>query len=444
MAEAAAAGFATATEAADYLARRGLDFRSAHQLVGRIVRDCIRQGRSLTALTYAEWQGYSKLFRPDIVDAVQPASAVKARKTIGGTAPASVRSALKRAAKLLAVLLAVLFLAGPARADLNSRVGTTAADFLRIAPGARAASLGEAFTAQAADATALNWNPAGMSRLGVPELTAMHLFWLGGTNYEYFGYAMPVGEDAGFGASLTYLNYGKIERYDDSGSGNQTGDFSAGDLCVGLGYSTRLSAFKPGRDLLGGVGLKFIRQSIDSTSGSSVAADLGLLFTRLFGRVDAGLVLHNLGPKLKLGDGSAALPGDLRLGLAWWPTRTAMLTMDCLVPFDNNIRLGAGLELRPAEFLSLRGGYFYRLAASEYTTWLAGLTAGLGLSAGAFGMDYAFAPYGDLGLTHRISAFFRFGYKPPPPETQYNSVDDLLNPVENIRKEIPVGETPRR
>lgn len=85
MREAAEQGFTNATDAADYLAKRGLPFRDAHEVVGKLVRYCIDKGSHLSALTLDELRQFSSLFAEDIFEAIKLESVVNRRITRGGT-----------------------------------------------------------------------------------------------------------------------------------------------------------------------------------------------------------------------------------------------------------------------------------------------------------------------------------------------------------------------
>ena len=91
------AGFVTATDVADYLARRGVPFREAHHVTGRLVGRCLAEGRTLQSLTLAEWQVLHPAFGPDILAAVTVEASVAARTSEGGTAPSRVAAALVEA-----------------------------------------------------------------------------------------------------------------------------------------------------------------------------------------------------------------------------------------------------------------------------------------------------------------------------------------------------------
>ncbi|MGM9572060.1 MAG: argininosuccinate lyase [bacterium] len=95
-------GFVNATDVADYLAARGIPFRQCHEIVGRLVLDCIKTGKSIDDLTLAEFQEYSPSFAEDILEVIKVANCVKVRKSLGGTAPEQVERFIAKAKKQLA------------------------------------------------------------------------------------------------------------------------------------------------------------------------------------------------------------------------------------------------------------------------------------------------------------------------------------------------------
>jgi argininosuccinate lyase len=99
--EAATASFSTATDLADYLVRKGLPFRQAHEVVGRVVAHAIERGAALDALTPDDLRRFSPLFGDDAVSAVSLDASLRARAVTGGTAPDAVRQALATARRLV-------------------------------------------------------------------------------------------------------------------------------------------------------------------------------------------------------------------------------------------------------------------------------------------------------------------------------------------------------
>jgi argininosuccinate lyase len=100
MAGAAGRGYILATDLADYLVRKGESFRSAHDIVGRLVRYAAEKGRTFAQLDINEYRKFSPLFEED-VRRINVRSSLAARDVPGGTAPKRVRQALKRARRLL-------------------------------------------------------------------------------------------------------------------------------------------------------------------------------------------------------------------------------------------------------------------------------------------------------------------------------------------------------
>lgn len=87
MAAQAKKGYLAATDVADYLAKKGLPFRRAHEIVGHLVLLCDQRGCDLEDLTLDDFKAESDLFESDIVECLNLPAIVAARTTFGGTAP---------------------------------------------------------------------------------------------------------------------------------------------------------------------------------------------------------------------------------------------------------------------------------------------------------------------------------------------------------------------
>ncbi|MBD8068971.1 argininosuccinate lyase [Bacillus sp. PS06] len=96
MAEAVKKDFSNATELADYLAAKGLPFRDAHEVVGKLVLTCIQRGIYLLDLPLEDYKGASDLFTEDIYEVLQPINAVSRRNSAGGTGFEQVRKAIAK------------------------------------------------------------------------------------------------------------------------------------------------------------------------------------------------------------------------------------------------------------------------------------------------------------------------------------------------------------
>jgi argininosuccinate lyase len=102
MYEAAKRGFSTATDLADYLVRRGVPFRDAHEIVGKSVGYGVQTGKDLSEMSLAELQQFSDVIQDDVFAVLTLEGSVAARNHIGGTAPAQVKAAVERAKAKLA------------------------------------------------------------------------------------------------------------------------------------------------------------------------------------------------------------------------------------------------------------------------------------------------------------------------------------------------------
>ncbi len=94
LAQAVVEDFSNATDVADYLAARGIPFREAYNLVGKVVKTSIAAGKLLKDLTLEEWQEIHPKFDTDIYQAILPQTVVAARNSYGGTGFAQVKKAL--------------------------------------------------------------------------------------------------------------------------------------------------------------------------------------------------------------------------------------------------------------------------------------------------------------------------------------------------------------
>jgi argininosuccinate lyase len=101
LAQAVTEDFSNATDVADYLAARGVPFREAYNLVGKVVKTSIAAGKLLKDLSLEEWQQLHPAFAADIYEAISPRQVVAARNSYGGTGFAQVRDELLSARALI-------------------------------------------------------------------------------------------------------------------------------------------------------------------------------------------------------------------------------------------------------------------------------------------------------------------------------------------------------
>ena len=289
-------------------------------------------------------------------------------------------------------------------ADFNSSDrGTTTANFLKLGVGARAEAMGEAYSAVADDASALYWNPAGLTRIDGQSATFMHAPYLVSTYYDYGAYARRWGNHA-FGAGVQYFSAGSIPETDENNT--SLGSYSPYDLATSLGYAYQFSE----NGLAVGVVAKYIRSKIID-SANAFAVDFGAQ-TRWYGdRLRLAFTTVNLGSKMKFDQDSESLPLALRCGSAFRITRHWLASFDLISPKDNATYAALGTEYSwfVRDGISLAGRMGYNSLTAGDISGFTGVSFGFGLAYQTISFDYALLPYGGLGITHRISLSFKWG-----------------------------------
>lgn len=261
--------------------------------------------------------------------------------------------------------------------------GTTAANFLKIGVGARAAALGDAFTAVVDDSTSLYWNPAGLAKMEKRQLSATYNMWFAGINQGYLGMSFPLSRGGVVAGGVNYVDMGDFDGRDEAG--NPTGTFTASALNFHLGYANRV-----GEKLIWGISAGLVQDTIADDTKSTYAANLGLIF-KSSELLSLGLALQNLGGQL----GGDPLPFLAKIGMALtW--ESLLLALDIASPADNDVYYCAGIEWWIMDGIALRVGYKTNQDIGE------GLTAGFGFDKGKIRFDYAYVPYGELGDTHKV------------------------------------------
>ena len=168
--------------------------------------------------------------------------------------------------------------------------GTSAANFLKIGVGGRAAAMGGAITGQVDDPTSLFWNPAGIANANGIEIAVNHTDWIFDFTHSYFAAVLPAGRVGHFGLSINYLNLGKMERTTELEPEGDGTSFSASDVAIGLAYAKKMS------DRFNfGVQLKIIQESISFSSANALAIDVGSQYITRFSGLKLGMSITNFG-----------------------------------------------------------------------------------------------------------------------------------------------------
>jgi hypothetical protein len=341
---------------------------------------------------------------------------------------------------LVALVLTALFTtpgfgqSGPGGQSTITKVGTTSGQFLKLGVGARAVALGGSFVAQANDLSALYWNPAGLSQIQGSAAQLSHTEYLADITYNHAGFATNLGVLGTLGFSFTFLDSGDMEvrtlRRPD-GTGEQ---FDAQSMALQLSLGRALTD----RFSIGGTA-KYVRESIWHSSASTIALDVGVLFTTPYERLKLGASIVNFGSKMRMSGRDVyfsqdpdpvnqgnveivnaefltekyPLPLMFRVGLAWTAYQAGghqlVLSSDAAHPNDNTEYLNMGAEYGFRGLFFVRSGYrnLFEEDGEE------GLTLGSGLSlridrALRATIDYAYADFGRLEQTHWFTVGLEF------------------------------------
>lgn len=328
------------------------------------------------------------------------------------------------------LVLAALLVFGWGEAHAQSRVATTAAQFLTIGTGARASALGHAYTAQATGGEALYWNPAGAARVYDPysrgSVFLSHASWLMDIDYNAIGLVVPVTGSGVFGLSVAQMDYGRMDVTSVDLPDGTGETFGAADLVIGLSYAQPLT----NSFYIGGT-LKYVRQSIYDMSASTGAIDVGFVLeseylngmrlaasimnfgakmqmdginSRLFVDIDPGNSGSNDKLPANLETDAWPLPLSFKFGAAMPVVNTSSVRMEVLADAhqtnDNDLNADLGAQLRymvGTVNFELRGGY-KDLAVRNAT---AHLTFGGGVDLRAAGVrigaDYGYVPFNEIG-----------------------------------------------
>ena len=309
---------------------------------------------------------------------------------------------------LFLAVSAVLAVSTVFAAEIHPNAGKTSASFLKIGLGARAIGMGESYAGIADDVYAVYWNPAGLNNLTSNEFTAMHTEWFQDIRYEYASAALRLDAKSVCAFSLGGLYLAGIERRTvmenpEDGPSLPEGTFGAYDILAVASYSSKLD-----ESWTLGANIKGVYESIDIYGGFTIALDVGAIY-KIVPNVNIGMVIQNFGPHLSIRETSYWLPLNIKVGVGFKiPEVNLTGDFDINQPIDNFTKFSAGLEYNYDNLLFPRIGYRYRFNGNELGE-LSGLTAGIGIRISDYQLDYAFVPFGDLGVTHRISFTARLG-----------------------------------
>jgi hypothetical protein len=292
------------------------------------------------------------------------------------------------------------------------RAGTASAQFLKIGVGARAAGMGDSFIAVANDASALYWNPAGLSQFESNQVIFSHTAWLVDVQHEFVGAVYHPTLDDAVGLSVTSLHTDDMPvttEVQPLGNGTY---FRFGDLAVGLTYSRKLTS-----QFSFGATVRFFEETLDVLKMRGTLLDFGTYYWTGLGSLRFSAVVSNFGSQVsptgtvdQIGGQSTTQfqqfspPTMFKFGFALEPIQDATNTLTTSLqlnhPNDNSENLSAGAEYRYSNMFFVRGGYKFNVDEESFSL---GVGVAASISALTLRVDYGYAPFKNLGGVHRIS-----------------------------------------
>ena len=312
--------------------------------------------------------------------------------------------------------------------DVSKR-GTTAAPFLNISQGARAAGMGSAFVAVADDPSAIFWNVAGLARLKNHGATFDHTIWFADIGYNFGSASFNLGDFGVLGASFIASDVDEMSVTTIS-EPNGTGEtFGVTDMAFSIAWAFNLTdnfsiGFNP----------KVVYQGIWKMSDYAFAIDFGVLYNTPFEGITLGMSISNFGSKMSLSGTNAIvlydedanstgnngripaeldmeswdLPLGFKVGVAYRPLKTGdhdiILSIDASHPNNDYESLNVGGEYTFNDIFSIRAGYksLFLEDSEESFSVGAGFKQKL-LDNISIKFDYAYADFGRLDNIQKFS-----------------------------------------
>lgn len=297
---------------------------------------------------------------------------------------------------------------------------TSPLEYLLIAPDARSTGMAEAYVAMGDDVNSIYYNPAGTAGVDKNEFSISHLVWFAGFNIDYFSMAIPLKKAGVVGGYFSTLwQAGEFKGYDPDG--NETVDrIPFANIAFNVSYATPTLIRNKKTKMYLGLNFKYIYQKLNVQSSSSLLTDAGMFFKNFLGqKIQFGIAFNNL-PLLrpKYGTEYENSAFNFRIGFNYhgvvknkYTYRISLIpALDYSYYKSNSYfsKAHIGLEFKYRHKLAriafmLRSGY----KLPQDNGYLAGLSVGAGFEFRVFSIDYSFIPYGNLGLSHRITILFK-------------------------------------
>lgn len=310
-----------------------------------------------------------------------------------------------------------------------TKVGTTAGQFLKIGPGARALAMGGTYVGISDDIYAAYYNPAGVAiNHGNGQAAFSHTQWIADINYDYAAASLNIESFGSLFISVTSMRVPeeKVRTFEFPEGNGQVWDASSVAFAVGFAKSLtdRFSI---------GFNAKYIQESIWSSSATGFALDVGTYYVTPFNGLIIGASISNFGTKMKLDgrdiqinydpDGNLAtgpnnipakfemdqydLPLTFRIGFSMDVITSRYIRIkaafDATHPNDNTEYINSGIEFAYDELVFIRGGYKSLFMDNSEESFTLGAGINYELSSQLF-VKFNYA-YGDFGRLKNIQYF---------------------------------------
>ncbi|MCA2005523.1 MAG: type IX secretion system protein PorQ [Ignavibacterium sp.] len=297
--------------------------------------------------------------------------------------------------------------------SLSTTLAQNTYEFLKLDMSPRAAAMGGSFVANNDDPDVIFYNPAGLSMLENNPVSFSFVKHLMDINLASVSFSTEFADIGRFGGAIKYINYGTFDEADEFG--NRTGEFSAGELALIIGYANLLDA-----NFYYGANVKFIYSSIADRSSNAVAADVGLHYTIPEQFLNFGFSILNLGTQVSsYYNLKEELPLDITIGaskrLERIPIRLSLdfhrLNQDRENFTQRFKAFTIGAEINLSKVLTLRLGYDNERRSDlkiGTTAGIAGFNIGLGAKISEYTFNYGYSSLGLVGALHRVGVSTSF------------------------------------
>ncbi len=309
----------------------------------------------------------------------------------------------------------------------GQRSGISAFQFLKIGVGSRGVALGESFVAIANDASALFWNPAGLSQFASNQFFVSHTTYVVDIEHEFIGLVYHLTTDDHLGIAVTSLHMAEMEITTETQPTGTGRFFKFGDVAIALTYARRMT-----EQFSFGVTGRYVEETLDVLKMRGLTVDLGTYYWTGVGSLRFAVVVSNFGANASPSGEVTLLSGEkkssfqsfspptlFKIGFAMEPLQTdehrVTTTLQLNHPNDNAENIRTGVEYEWNKLLALRAGLKRTIGQallgadeSSEDDVSFGFGVSVPVSFSTVAVDYAFTNFNRLGGAHRFSLAFSF------------------------------------